>query len=61
MAVIRWVLRHGAPQIPWLSRLLKRKPPLVAASALANKVERGIWAMLTRGENFRGPKIEGAA
>lgn len=61
MAVIRWALRHGAPGNPWLARLLERKPPLVAASALANKMARGIWAMLMRGEDYCGPTIESAA
>jgi hypothetical protein len=27
----------------------------VAASALANKMARDIWAMLTRSEDYRGP------
>ncbi len=57
MAVVRWALRHGAPQNPWL----ERKPPMVAASALANKMARGIWAMMTRGEDYRGPAIGSAA
>ncbi|EIE50326.1 transposase IS116/IS110/IS902 family protein [Citreicella sp. 357] len=42
MAVIRWALRHGAPSNPWLARTLQRKPPMLAASALANKMARGI-------------------
>jgi len=61
MAVIRWALRRGAPGNPWLARLLERKPPMVAAFALANKMARGIWAMMTRGENYRGPEIGSAA
>jgi transposase len=61
MAVIRWALRRGAPRNPWLARLLDRKPPMVAAFALANKMARGIWAMMTRGENYRGPEIGSAA
>jgi transposase len=61
MAVIRWALRHGAQRNPWLARLLERKPPMLAASALANKMARGIWAMLTRGEDYRGPEIGSAA
>jgi len=36
MSVIRWALRRGAPRNPWLERLLERKPPMVAAFALAN-------------------------
>lgn len=53
IAVIRWALRRGAPGNPWLPRLLERKPPMVAAFALANKMARGIWAMLTRNEDYR--------
>ena len=30
------------------------------AVALANKMARGIWAMLTRGESYRGPALIGA-
>jgi transposase len=61
MAVIRWALRHGAPRNPWLARMLERKPPMLAASALANKMARGIWAMMLRGEDYRGPEIGNAA
>jgi transposase len=61
MAVVRWALRHGAPQDLWLARMLQRKPPMVAAFALANKMARGIWAMLTRSENYRGPVTAGTA
>ncbi len=60
MSVIRWALRKGAPRNPWLERLLERKPPMVAAFALANKMARGIWAMLTRGEDYRDPMPVGA-
>ena len=60
MAVIRWALRRGAPGNPWLTRMLERKPPMVAAFALANKMARGIWAMLTRGEDYRGQEITSA-
>lgn len=55
MAVIRWALRRGALRNPWLARLLERKPPMVAAFALANKMARGIWAILTRNEDYRDP------
>jgi transposase len=61
MAVIRRALRHGSPRNPWLARMLERKSPMLAASALANKMARGIWAVLTRGEDYRGPEIGNAA
>ena len=60
MAVIRWAMRRGAPRNPWLARLLEPKPPMVAAFALANKMARGIWAMLTRNEDYRDPVGVGA-
>jgi len=43
------------PEGSWLARMLARKPRMLVAIALANKMARGIWAMSTRGENFRGP------
>ncbi|MDB5542756.1 MAG: transposase [Devosia sp.] len=39
----------------WLMALMERRPPLVAAVALANKMARIIWAILTRGGTFRTP------
>jgi transposase len=39
---------------PWLLGLLARKPKKVAA--LANKMARTIWAMMTSGEVYRCPK-----
>jgi transposase len=38
---------------PWLCRLRSRKPTMVAAVALANKIARCVWAVLRRGEAFR--------
>ena len=59
-AVIRWASRRGAPAGSWLERMLARKPIPVVAVALANKMARGIWAMLSRDENYRGPVLIGA-
>lgn len=53
MSVIRWVVRKGILADNWLGRLLSRKPRMVAAVALANKMARAIWAMMTKGENYR--------
>ncbi len=39
----------------WLDSLLMRKPRLVAAIALANKMARALWAMTTRKEDCRDP------
>ena len=55
MAVIRSASRKGRAEGSWLHRMLARKPRMVLAIALANKMARAIWAMLTRGEDYRVP------
>lgn len=37
----------------WLLKLLRRKPRKVAAVALANKMARTAWALMTSGETYR--------
>jgi transposase len=53
------VIRHAKPEhptaSPWLLALLERKPRKLAAVALANKMARIIWAMLTSGQSYRRP------
>lgn len=60
MAVIRWAARKGAAKGSWLERQMAKKPRLVVAIALANKMARSVWAMLTRGENYRGSALVAA-
>ena len=55
MAVVRWAFRKGAPEGTRLHRMLARKPSMLMAIALANKMARSIWAMLTKGEDYRAP------
>ena len=55
MVIVRWACRKGAPEGTWLHRMLGRKPRMLIAIALANKMARSIWAMLTKGEDYRGP------
>jgi len=44
-----------------LLSLLKRKPRKLAAVALANKMARIVWAMMTTGETYRrGPAVAAA-
>lgn len=55
-AVIRFA-KPGRPGVSaWLLKLLERKPRKLVAIALANKMARIIWAMLTRGEDYRPAK-----
>jgi transposase len=51
-AVIRQVRAGRAKPSPWLARLLARKPPKLAAVALANKVARIAWKMMLTGEDY---------
>lgn len=51
-AVIGAFMRPNLRPRPWLSPLLARRPVPVAATALAHKTARAVWAMLTRGENY---------
>lgn len=56
MAVIRYAQHHGTKRT-WIAQLLTRKPPKIAAVALANKNARTIWAMLSSGEPYRAPQV----
>ena len=51
-AVIRQVMASRSTPSPWLAQLLKRKPPKLAAVALANKVARIAWKMMLTGQDF---------
>ncbi|MBV8683402.1 MAG: IS110 family transposase, partial [Caulobacteraceae bacterium] len=43
---------RGKGVTPWLLRLVARKPPKLAAVALANKIARIAWAIMARGELY---------
>jgi transposase len=60
MAVIRWASRRGARPGSWLSRMMDRKPLMLVAVALANKMARAIWAMQTKKEDYRDPDLAAA-
>ena len=53
--------RLGIPTGSWLARMLERKPKMLVAIALANKMARMIWAMLTKNEDYREPAQMAAA
>ena len=64
-AVIRQI-RYGRGALsPWLVDLLKRKPPKLAAVALANKIARIAWKLMVSGQTYRvhakSPVMAGAA
>ena len=55
ISVVRWASRKGAPEGTWLHQMLARKPRMLVAIALANKMARSIWAMLTKNQDYRVP------
>jgi transposase len=55
MAVLQAVERFGTPNNGWLTRMRARKPRMVVAIALANKMARGLWAMITKQEDYQNP------
>ena len=57
MAVVRAAVRHSTPKDPWLAKMLERKPRMLVAIALANKMARTIWAMLTKEDDYRNPTV----
>ena len=54
-AVVRQACRRGAPEGSWLEQMLARKPRMLVTVALANKMARIVWALLTRHEDYRAP------
>jgi transposase len=56
-AVIRYAQRSQARVSPWLTALLKRKPPKLAAVALANKIARIAWKLMVTGEAYRPQSV----
>ena len=54
MAVISGARIRPPAENSWLGRMLARKPRMLAAIALANKMARMLWAMITKDEEFRG-------
>ncbi|MEI4235387.1 IS110 family transposase [Roseovarius sp. D22-M7] len=61
MSRLGWLGRRTIVEGSWLSRMLARKPKMLVAIALANKMARQIWAMLTRNEDYKDPALAGAA
>lgn len=68
-AYLRTLLMHGARSIvrsdrgqswEWLAELLKRRPYSVAVAAVANKLARTIWAVLSNGKPWSADRWQTA-
>jgi transposase len=51
-AVIQHAKKERGRPSPWLAALIKRKPPKLAAVALANKTARIAWKLMVSGERY---------
>ena len=60
MAVVRWAARKGAPEGTWLARMLAKKPRMLVAVALANRMARVAWALLRKEEDYKDPAVVAA-
>ena len=60
-AVIQQVRNGRGYSSPWLLALLGRKPPKLAAVALANKTARIAWKLMVSGERYRGARAADVA
>lgn len=52
MSVVKWAARKGAPDGSWLARMIERKPKMLVAVALANRMGRIIWALMANGGTY---------
>ena len=55
MSRLNWMGRKSIPDGSWLARMIARKPRMLVAIALANKMARTIWAILAKNEDYRVP------
>jgi len=51
-ALIQQIRKGRSKPSPWLEALLERKPPKLAAVALANKTARIAWRLMVSGERY---------
>jgi transposase len=49
--------RHKVSTESWVGQKLVAKPKMLVGIALANKMARQIWAMLTKNEDYRDPSL----
>ena len=52
--------RRSPETSPWIAALLARRPVRVVTVAIANKLARTAWALLSRGEDYRRPDMVAA-
>ncbi|SNY91124.1 Transposase [Cohaesibacter sp. ES.047] len=56
-SVVRWAIRRGSDQGGWLGQMLARKPRMLVTVALANKMARVAWALMSKNEKYKDPAM----
>jgi transposase len=60
VALVRWAARKGATSGSWLTSMLERKPRMVVAVAMANRMARIVWALMAKGGVYKVPAAANA-
>lgn len=60
VGLVRWAARKGAPEGSWLACMMAKKPRMLVAVALANRMARMAWAMMSKNESYRVPAAAAA-
>jgi transposase len=61
MSLLNWLGSKSIPNGSWLARMAVRKPRMLVAIVLANKMARTIWALIAKNEDYRVPAQVAAA
>lgn len=62
MSRLTWRGQKGIAKRSWLARLIATgKPLMLIAIALANKMAREVWAMMTKEEDYQDPSLVAVA
>jgi transposase len=57
IGLVRWAARRGAAEGSWLARMMNKKPRMLVAVALANRMARVAWAIMAKGGIYRDPAV----
>jgi transposase len=59
-SIVRWAVRRPGHGGAWLAQMLARKPRQLVTVALANRMARIAWALMTKGGTYRTSEVAAA-
>lgn len=59
-SIVRWAVRRPGHGGAWLAQMLARKPRQLVTVALANRMARVAWALMTKGGTYRASEAVAA-